>query len=213
MTMTFETVTSRSGHLIPIVNGYHIHSIYNPIKEAKSFIEANLKKVAGEKNFLVFGGGYGYHINELVNYLETNERKDFCIYVIEPNNDLKSFCVQNNPFPNQIIYLENVSPEVAFNNQEFVNFLVKKPALLIHQASFNVYKEFYESFLKFKSSRNVADLIGAIASNEFKSALTEYNSLSIDEAISESTKTTSANFHHFLISTFANVAGNREDQA
>jgi hypothetical protein len=33
----YEIKTSRNGLTVPVVNGIHLHSIYNPIKEAEAF--------------------------------------------------------------------------------------------------------------------------------------------------------------------------------
>ncbi|AEM73711.1 protein of unknown function DUF115 [Caldicellulosiruptor acetigenus 6A] len=45
---------------------YYIHSIYNPWKEAKKFIEANVDNRIGD--YIVFGFGLGYHVIELLKY-------------------------------------------------------------------------------------------------------------------------------------------------
>ena len=38
----YEIKTSRTEQKIPVVNGVHLHSIYNPFKEAEALIEQNL---------------------------------------------------------------------------------------------------------------------------------------------------------------------------
>lgn len=209
--MTFETVNSRSGHIIPIVNGYHVHSVYNPIKEAKTFIEANLAKIAGEKNFLIFGAGFGYHINELISYLQANQRENFKVYVVEPNENLRDYCIKNNSHPDNVKFLLDCEPSEAFQNYEFVNFLSNKPALLTHQASFNLSKDYFEKFLRFKSSRNVQDIIPHVIDEKFQKALSTFENKTIDEAISEMNDIRSIDLSSLLITTFSKIAGARED--
>ena len=52
---SFKVKSSKSGHIIPVVNGVHLHSTYDPIKEAKSMVEKYYKNFKENKNVLVFG--------------------------------------------------------------------------------------------------------------------------------------------------------------
>ncbi|MEI8346869.1 MAG: hypothetical protein WCG27_05350, partial [Pseudomonadota bacterium] len=61
---TFEIKYSKTNHPIPVINGVHLHSVYNPIKEAETFISKQ-EKILKEKNHILFLGlGFGHHIDQ-----------------------------------------------------------------------------------------------------------------------------------------------------
>lgn len=210
--MEIDVITSRSGHLVPKVDGYQIHSIYNPIKEASQFVENQMNKIQGQNRFLIFGGGYAYHVNALAEYLESQNGTDYSIFVVEPNDELRQYCVQNNPYSKNVHYVEETNPNLAFTNTDFVKFLVQKPVLLTHQASFNLNKAFFESFLTYKSSRNVKDLYSLITSNDFKKALEGFDNITLDEVELMTKQRSDYSYEGLLIQAFSSVAGTREGQ-
>jgi len=210
--MEIDVVTSRSGHLVPKVEGYQIHSVYNPIKEATQFVENHMNKIEGHNKFLIFGGGYAYHINALAEHLATQHEGNYSIFVIEPNNELRQYCIDHNPYSKNVHYLQNTNPTDAFTNETFVKFLIQKPVLLTHQPSFNLNKSFFESFLTYKSSRNIRDLMGTIQNDDFKTALSQYEHMTIDELAVETKQKNDFSYQGLLIQTFASIAGSREEQ-
>lgn len=210
--MEIDVITSRSGHLVPKVDGYQIHSVYNPIKEAAQFVENQIAKIQGQTRFLVFGGGYAYHVNALAEHLESQNGTNYTIYVVEPHHDLRAYCIQNNPFVKNIFYVEETNPTLAFTNTDFVKFLIQKPVLLTHQASFNLNKDFFESFLTYKSSRNINDLQSLITNNDFKKALERFENITLDEVDMVTKQNNDYSYEGLLIQAFSSIAGSREGQ-
>lgn len=70
--VTIETVISRSGDPVPILNGISLHSRYDPKKEADRDAAAWLKEKPAPRAVFVFGLGFGYHIHALRARLEPN---------------------------------------------------------------------------------------------------------------------------------------------
>lgn len=73
-----QEYTSKTGLPTIRINGYFIHSKYNPQKEAADFVEKNFKP--GYIHIL-FGYGLGYIADELVNRLTNEEEK---LIIVEP---------------------------------------------------------------------------------------------------------------------------------
>ena len=60
---TIEIKESKTGLPIPVVNGVHLHSSYNPTKEAESFVEKfNIESISPNKDFEI--GVYGKIMNQ-----------------------------------------------------------------------------------------------------------------------------------------------------
>lgn len=68
-----------------------VHSNYDPIKEAKRWIESIDK---GADIFVVFGLGFGYHIEELIKELNGNQK----VFIIEPNEFVFKIFMENKHF-------------------------------------------------------------------------------------------------------------------
>ncbi len=49
---SYEVKDSKTNLKIPVVNGVHLHSVYDPINEAKLFAEKNEKIIYSKKNML-----------------------------------------------------------------------------------------------------------------------------------------------------------------
>ena len=85
---SFEVKKSKTNLPIPVVKGVHLHSAYDPIKEAKKMIRKDLKEFQRKKNILIFGYGFGYHVREIISFFKEKNIKKFKIIVIEKNKDL-----------------------------------------------------------------------------------------------------------------------------
>lgn len=77
------------------VNNKHIHSKYDPEKEAINFIKSK-KNLMNEKVILVYGIGLGYHIEEILKIKSENSK----VYVFEANDDLIEACRKYNKILN-----------------------------------------------------------------------------------------------------------------
>ena len=60
-----EIKFSKTGLPIPLVNGTHLHSNYNPEREAEGFVTQNDDIISKSSRVLLFGLGFGYHIHQL----------------------------------------------------------------------------------------------------------------------------------------------------
>jgi len=116
-----------------------LHSKYNPINEAKLFIKGKVDEYMD--NYIVFGLGFGYHIQELINYIVENNYNSR-IYIIETNievfkNALKEVelvnIIQNK---NVNLFLSTTIEELIVVFNELVN--LENHKLMIHRPSLNV---------------------------------------------------------------------------
>jgi hypothetical protein len=88
----YQIKVAKSGHKIPVINDVHLHSSYDPIKEASAFIDKVIKQPL-QSNYLILGLGFGYHIKELVSRLNQSNIKPNLV-IIEPNNKTASDCFE-----------------------------------------------------------------------------------------------------------------------
>ncbi|MCY4644531.1 MAG: hypothetical protein OXB88_07925 [Bacteriovoracales bacterium] len=168
----YEVKESKNGHKIPIINDVHIHSAYMPEREEISFFEKH-KKILKEKSaLLILGLGYGYHLKKIIKYFE-HEKRPFHIAVIEPNNQIIKDC-----FKLKEIDLKNIkvycSPSIddLFQSEDFIQFLLKKPAVIPHAPSFNLYKRYFTKFLTYKSPQDLNNTIKTLHDEETKDYFT-----------------------------------------
>lgn len=176
-----EFKVSRNGLTVPVVRGVHLHSIYNPMKEAEAFAQG-YEDVLQEKNhILVLGLGFGYHIEQLAKILNQNHN-DYKIIIIEPNRDIVHEFFAKRPFEDTNIQV--LSPKTVhglFEDKEFVEFLRTKPAIIKHDTSFTLEKDFYIQLLKFQAPTHVNKyyhLLNETAQNYFEDFIEEDLTLS-----------------------------------
>jgi len=166
---SFKVKSSKSGHMIPVVNGIHLHSVYDPIKEAKSMVEKNYKNFKENKNVLVFGLGFKYHIDEIVSFYNREKIKNFKIVVIEPNktviDELSNHKGQNEDY---IEIHSNSDPSQIFIHDSFTKFLAKKPVIFAHPPSFNLYRSYFENLLKYKAPNDLETFTKCIKDKSIK---------------------------------------------
>lgn len=151
-----EIEYTKKGLPVPIVNGIYLHSNLDPIKEAKTFVDAHLNKINSSEKLLILGLGFGYHIKEINDYLDNNKLKKE-ILILEPNKDLiKKFHCYSDIKNINILGTNDV--DLLFLDEEFTNFLLEKPSILIHINSFNINKKFYTFFLNYHSDKTIKSI-------------------------------------------------------
>jgi hypothetical protein len=141
-----------------------LHSIYNPVKEAEAFIESQTENLKYKNKILVLGLGFGYHIEEIEKKLESFH-KEYEIIVLEPNKQLIEDYIASNPIDKRKIKI--VSKEKVkelFNDWNFVSYLMQKPCIIKHDASFIINRDFYTKFLAYQAPKDIIN---------FKSILSE----------------------------------------
>ena len=162
---SFEVKNAKSGHPVPVVNGVHLHSIYNPVKEARDMVKKSYKNFKENPSVLIFGYGFGYHIDEIISFFKSEKIKKYELVVIEPNEEILN--EDNRPEKNIKVYCEK-EPSELFKNIDFINFLIKKPVIFAHPPSFNLYKNYYEKLLKYKYPSDLVRTIKEIKNKSLK---------------------------------------------
>lgn len=143
--------TSKTGLLVPVVNEVHLHSIYDPEKEAESFADKNIEKIQKNDKILILGLGFGYHVKAIEEKMKQFHRT-YEIVVLEPDQELikeykKKFEVDFGLF-------NSVNAAAIYENYDFVDFLMDKPAVIAHPNSFNLHTNFFKQFLGYAAPKN-----------------------------------------------------------
>lgn len=174
---SYEVKNSRTGFPVPVLNDIHLHSAYDPKKEATSFVTNHIEQIKNREYILVLGLGFAYHLQAIAEVLSDQiENKKFL--VIEPNAFLFDDCKRLNLLPNNVnieVICEK-SVEDLYAHQSLRHFLIKKPALLSHAASFNLNKLFFTNFLSYRASDEITDMFHILPDEVYKH-LTKFSSI------------------------------------
>ena len=148
---------AKSKELVPVIRGVPLHSLHNPRREAEVFANNHLAHLSKTANVLVLGLGFGYHIEEMSKILRLRH-KEGRILVIEAHPELVRLwqSYQKNTCKAEVISATNV--DELYANKDLCKFLLNKPVVIIHQASFESAKSFYQSFLTRRASSHLKDL-------------------------------------------------------
>lgn len=150
---TISLEKARNGSTVAIINGVYLHSVYDPEKEADAFVETYEKQLQLKNHILILGLALGYHIEKVTKYLRTHHG-EYKITVLETNEELIKISKEKQQFDEQRVSIIHLSDyKKLYAKKEFVNFLMQKPCLLKHEASFGLSKEKYTGFLTYKSSK------------------------------------------------------------
>ena len=209
---TYEIQESKNGLKIPIINGVHIHSPYNPEKEGNTLFNQHADALKKKSNILVLGLGYGYHLKGIINYFKSNNRS-FQISVIEPNNQIVQDCLKLNQisFEGIKIYCY-ASINKLFESPELINFLLKRPIIVPHAPSFNLYKKYFTEYLTYKCTDNLEYIISILKDKEAKryfQSHIEKESITRCFETSKRSKQFKENFD-FALSAFGNLCETAE---
>lgn len=173
---SYEVKTSRTEQKVPVINGVHLHSIYNPFKEAESLIEAQLETLKNKNEVLILGLGFAYHVNAVIEKLTQFHGDDFKVIVIEPNPKIYEDCIAFD-----LLNKKNVLVYAGFNSHELysdldlIHFLLKKPAIIAHPPSFNLYQNYFKTILTFEAPQSIRGISEFITSSEVKKYLNSFN--------------------------------------
>jgi hypothetical protein len=153
----YELKTSRNGLTVPVINGIHLHSIYNPIKEAEAFATGFDDTLKENNNILILGLGFGYHVEEIAKKLKAIH-ESYNIIILESNQELVQEFNKKRNFEDKNIKIFSCNPlkvDRLFVDLEFISFLRTKPSIIKHDPSFNLEKTFFTEFLKFKAPTEI----------------------------------------------------------
>lgn len=154
----FLTLTeAKSKELVPVIRGIPLHSLHNPRREAEVFASNHLAHLSKTANVLVLGLGFGYHIEEMSKILRLRH-KEGRILVIEAYSELVRLwqSYQKNTCKAEVISATNV--DELYANKDICKFLLTKPVVIIHHASFESAKSFYQTFLSRRASSHLKEL-------------------------------------------------------
>ena len=131
---------TKDGKLTVKINGKTLHSIYDPIGEAKRLISTyNID----DAPIIVIGFGLGYHVRALV-----QKNPDRRVLIVERNIPLLKSAFERLDFSeldSKIrFYLED-DPQEIISEYEFYNALSKKPTIIVHKASTYSFIKFYQN--------------------------------------------------------------------
>lgn len=208
----YEVKVSKTEHKVPVVNDVHLHSIYNPIKEAAALIEKNKSLIKVKNELLVLGLGFGYHIEEAILLLEKEWGQNYKIIVIEPNEKVYSDYTKYSLINNNNIHIYAAEEIVElYKKKEFVDYLLNKPGIISHPASFNLYESYFKNLLSYKAPRTVSSFSSYITSSRVKECVNDLNpDLDITSAIDEKLYTNNTSVKdddHFLMAFQEMVKG------
>ena len=161
----YQLTTSRNGLTVPVINGIYLHSVYNPTKEAEAFTKGYETVLKQKNHVLVFGLGFGYHIEQIAKKLFT-EHSDYEIVILETSKKLIEDFNTTRPFEDRRISIKFASSiEELFNDWQFVQFLMKKPAIIKHDASFGLSRDFYTQFLSYQAPQSISQYSKLLRAN------------------------------------------------
>ena len=166
---SYEVKTSRTEQKVPVVNGVHLHSIYNPFKEAETLIESHLDSLKTKNEVLILGLGFAYHVNAIIEKLQEYHGNNFKVIVIEPNMQVYEDCCANDLLnkKNVLVYPGFASNEL-YSDLEFVHFLLRKPAMVSHPPSFNHYQNYFKTILTFEAPKTIGGIFEFVETNEIR---------------------------------------------
>ncbi len=170
---SLEIKKAKTGTPVPVINGVHLHSAYNPQKEADSLIEKYDELLKSTPKALVLGLGMGYHVMALQNKLSAYHPGNWNIYVIDPYSELHEKALEENEINSERVkVIVGKTINELYHDLSFVKFLVSKPAVISHAASFNLYESYFREFLTHKEGVSLKDISSVISSPTLRDYLT-----------------------------------------
>ena len=190
---------SKSELPVPVINEVHLHSMYDPIKEADTFADKNQHVLESKNKILILGLGFAYHVDALLQrFNEVNKSIEKEIIVLEPNLELFNECKSQKKLPNakNIQYICGVKINDLYSNYPFVNFLLETPGVIAHPASFNLNKKYFTNFLDYKASGYLEDIKNICADAKMREYLETANLTRWQELVYDTTHSKSINNPH-----------------
>lgn len=199
----YQIKTSRTGEPVPVVNGIHLHSVYNPIKEADGLAQNNLEIIKKNSNILILGLAFSYHIDSIIEELKKHH-KTYNIFVVEPNIKITEDCKHYRPMTEaQVKIYSHDNVEDLYSNIDLVDFLSERPGVIAHPASFNLNDTFFRNFLTYKANQSVSSITQNIQNEEIRTFIEKLDPLkslstNLTNYISEKNQITTK-LDHFII--------------
>ncbi|MEI6126506.1 MAG: glycosyltransferase [Pseudomonadota bacterium] len=86
----FEIVYAKNGLPVPKINNITFHSLYDPVKEGRGFVEAHmtLDSVKADAAVVIFGFGFAYHIQAML-------EKGIHALIVEPDREMLRLALEH----------------------------------------------------------------------------------------------------------------------
>lgn len=171
---SYEIKNSRTEQKVPVVNGVHLHSIYNPFKEAQALIEKYADQLNQKNEVLILGLGFAYHVNEIINYMSQVHGDNFRIVIVEPNAQIYHDCLNLELLnkKNVLVY-SGYLPQELYADIDLIHFLLRKPAVVPHPPSFNLYQEYFKEILTYEAPKRIPAIQDSLNVKEVKNYLAQ----------------------------------------
>lgn len=186
-----EVKTSKQGFPIPLVNGVHLHSVYNPQREAETLAQKFEETIKSKKNILILGLGFGYHVHTILASLQKHQ-KDFQITVIEPNREIVDYVLENDLIDTRFVQIfSTTNIDELYMSPELIAFLRTQPGVITHPPSFNINDQFYRDFLGYKAPKQLNFLTGICTQDSTRDYLSQFDgNLTFEGVLDELQQTT-----------------------
>lgn len=178
----YEIKVTKNGSKIPVVNDVHLHSVYDPQRESKQLVERQSSHWNDKRDVLVFGLGFGYHVQAVQEFLE-QKPGSYNIVVIEPNSKVSSDCVELGLVdPKKVYICSGYTPQDIYTNRDLIDFLLRKPAMFSHPPSFNLYNDYFKKMLSYQAPKELEAVSRQFQSSELRTYLGTFDeSLTLNE--------------------------------
>ena len=176
-TYSLRVMVGRKERPVPLVNDIYLHSLYDPLKEADSFVQNNREKIFQKNYFLVLGLGFAYHVNRLILELKNRYADKWGVAVIEPNTKVIKECTKRGLLAEekQLSVFNGMDAKALYEEKSLVDFMRLKPVVLTHEASYNLYLEYYKAFLNYRASTQTSEIYSKVDNESIREYLSKYD--------------------------------------
>lgn len=205
-----EIKSSKTDLPVPVINGVHLHSIYNPEREADGFVSASEDHLKKNNDLLIFGLGFGYHLSRIENRMKAIHGEDYRVFVIEPNKDLYKKWKDLKPYilSTRVKVVCYSEVQDFYKDKELVNFLSEKPSILPHPASFQLNEAFFKTFMTYHYPTSIKESLYFIEDRNFREYLESQDvNQSTEELISSIKSKPYIQGHDFLALALEDMVG------
>ena len=138
-----KIIESRNGNPSIIINNITLHSRYDPVKEAKEWVQHYREKIEGSKAISVFGFGLGYHILELCKDVDKE------ITVFEPKPEVLRAALES-------VDLTSILSKVKIITDINALPVEHNSEILVHKPSYELNRKYFDSLQD--KIRNLANI-------------------------------------------------------
>ncbi len=172
----YEILTSKTLHKIPVVNHVQLHSLEDPLLEAKKFIHHFEKQIQEKRNYFVLGLGFGHHLQQLALRAQFYHQDQWEMVVVEPNQrTIADFHLYRPVDLGKKFDILTGPVQDLYSNEKFVRFLSTSPVLLSHPQSIQVYEQYFKDLFSFRANDSIEEIRESIKDPHFKIYLQQFH--------------------------------------